>query len=102
MYRMRIGLNYSRQAKIKGLDHLNYFEIYIILSALLIGGIERNPGPSLNSSSTGATFEDTSIRSNFSIIHFNVQSLANKFDLIESELRNFNMSDRNMVRSPHI
>ena len=87
MYRMRIGLNYSRQAKIKGLDHLNYFEIHIILSALLIGGLERNPGPSSNTSSTGPTLEDTSIRSNFSIVHYNVQSLANKLDLTESELR---------------
>ena len=74
MYRMRIGLNYCHQAKVKGLDHLNYFEIYIILSALLIGGIEPNPGPSSNSSSTGPTFEDTSIRSNFSIVHYNIQS----------------------------
>ena len=91
MYRMWIGLNYCHQAKVKGLDHLNYFEIYIILLALLIGGIEPNPGPSSNSSSPGPTFEDTSIRSNFSIVHYNIQSLANKLDLTESELRNFDV-----------
>ena len=77
---MRIGLNYCRQAKVKGIDHLNYFEIYIIMSALLIGGIERNPGPLLdessNSSSAGHTFEDTSIRSKFSIAHYNIPSLS--------------------------
>ena len=86
---MRIGLNYCRQANVKGIDHLNYFE----MSALLIGGIERSPGPLLddssNSSSAGFTFEDTSIRSKFSIAHHNIQSLTNKVDLIESELRNF-------------
>ena len=91
MYRMRIGLNYCHQAKIKGLDHLSYFEIYIILSALLIWGIERNPGPSSNPSSTGPTFEYTSVRSNFWIVHYNIQSLANKVDLTESELRNFDV-----------
>ena len=90
MYRMRIGLNYIRQAKIKGLDHLDYFEIYYIIS-ITDWSIERNPGPSSNSSSTGPTSEDTSIRSNFSIVHYNVQSLANKLDLIESELRNFDV-----------
>ena len=45
VYRMRIGLNYCRQARVKGIDYLNYFEIYIIMSALLIGGVETNPGP---------------------------------------------------------
>ena len=69
VYKMRIELNYCRQAKVKSIDHLNYFKIYIIMSALLIGGIERNPGPLLgessNSSSAGPTFENTSIRSNF-------------------------------------
>ena len=95
VYRMRIGLNYSRQTKVKGIDHLNYFEIYVILTTLLIGGIERNPGPLLNdsrdSSSVGSTSEDMNIRKKFSIVHYNIQSLSNKVDLIESELRNFDV-----------
>ena len=95
MYRMRIGLNYCRQAKVKGFDYLNYFEIYIIMATLLIGGIERNPGPllddSLASSSVGSTFEDKSIKNKFSIVHYNIQSISNKVDLIESELRNFDV-----------
>ena len=45
IYRIRIGLNYSRQAKIKGINHLNYFELLIIMSLLLIAGVERSPGP---------------------------------------------------------
>lgn len=95
VHRMRIGLNYSRQTKVKGIDHLNYFEIYVILTTLLIGGIERNPGPLLNdsgdSSSVGSTSEDMNIRKKFSIVHYNIQSLSNKVDLIESELRNFDV-----------
>ena len=63
------------------------------MSALLFGDIERIPGPLLdessNSSSAGPTFEDTSIRSNFSIAHYNIQSLSNKVDMTESELRTF-------------
>ena len=47
---MRIGLHYSRHAKVKGIEHLNQFELLIIMSLLLIGGIERNPGPSSESS----------------------------------------------------
>ena len=39
--------------------------------------------------SAGPTFEDTSIRSKFSIAYDNIQSLSNKVDLIESELRKF-------------
>ena len=88
-YRMRIGLNYCRQAKVKGFDYLNYFEIYIIMATLLIGGVERNPGPLLDyssaSSSVGSTFEDKSIKNKFSIVHYNILSISNKVDLIESE-----------------
>ena len=50
IYRIRIGLNYSRQAQIKGIKHLNYFELLIIMSLLLIAGVERNPGPASESS----------------------------------------------------
>ena len=50
VYRMRIGLHYSRQAKVKGIAHLNFFELLIVLSLLFIGGIERNPGPPSSSS----------------------------------------------------
>ena len=50
IYRIRIGLNYSRQAKIRGIKLLNYFELLIIMSLLLIAGVERNPYPSSESS----------------------------------------------------
>ena len=50
IYRIRTGLNYSRQAKIKGIKHLNYFELLIIMYILLIAGVECNPGPASESS----------------------------------------------------
>ena len=50
MHLIRVGLNYSRQAEIKGIKHLNYFELLIIMSLLLIAGVERNPGPASESS----------------------------------------------------
>lgn len=92
---MRIGLHYCRQAKIKGVDYLNYFDILVIISMLFIGGIERNPGPlsdsSTSSSDTITTSEEKIIKDKFSIVHYNVQSLLNKLDLIETELRHFDV-----------
>ena len=71
IYRARIGLHYSCQAKINGLDYLNYFDFLVIISLLLIGGIEKNPGPhsdvSLNSSSSGPTFESTASVTSFQL-----------------------------------
>ena len=51
---MRIGLHYGRHAKEKGIEHLNHFELLIIMSLLLIAGIERNPGPLSESSESSA------------------------------------------------
>ena len=45
IYRIRIGLHYGRQLKIKGIDFLNLSEFLIVMSLLLTAGIERNPGP---------------------------------------------------------
>ena len=96
VYRMRIGLYYSRHNKIKGLDYLTSFEPMIILSLLLLksGDIEPNPGPdtdSLSSSlSTPTQFEEM-IKNKFSVVHYNVQSLASKIEAIESELSNFDV-----------
>lgn len=92
---MRIGLHYSRQLKAKGLQYLNTFDILIIMALLLIAGVERNPGPSSTSSSSSTTstpsFDETVIKNKFSIVHYNVQSIANKIDLIESEFSKFDV-----------
>ena len=94
IYRIRIGLNYSRQAKFKGIKHLNYFELLIIMSLLLIAGVKRNPGPASESSvnsNHSHTNKEKMIVDKFSIVHYNVQSLENKIDLIESELCRFDV-----------
>ena len=79
---MRIGLHYSRQVKMRGIEHLNFFELLIIMPLLFISGIERNPGPastaSLCSSSSSTTFEENVIKEKFSVVHYNVQSIMNK------------------------
>ena len=93
VYRMRIGLNYSRQTKVKGIGYLDYFESLVIMALLLLSGIERNPGPFSNDSvSSVSTIQDENIiKDKFSIVHYNVQSISNKIDLLESELMNFDV-----------
>lgn len=93
--RMRIGLHYSRQVKVKDIEHLIFFEFLIVMSLLLLSGIERNPGPvsfdSSSSTSPSITMDEKVIKDKFSIVHYNVQSIVNKLDLIESELQNFDV-----------
>ena len=91
---MRIGVHYSRHSKVKGIEHLNQFELLIIMSLLLIGGIERNPGPSSESSVDSDNYLEVTehlIEYKISVVHYNVQSITNKLDLIGSELRSFDV-----------
>ena len=91
---MRIGLHYALHSKVKGLKYLSSFELLIILSLLLIrsGDIELNPGPNLlESESDSITMDDVSISKYFSIVHYNIQSVTNKIDLIGAELNNFSV-----------
>ena len=66
------------------------------MSMLLISGIERNPGPLSDSSISSTntiltTAEEQAIKNKFSVVHYNVQSIINKLDLIETELQNFDV-----------
>lgn len=96
-YRLQIGLHFYRQAKVKGLHYLTFFELLVILSLLLIrsGDVELNPGPDpdLSLSTTGLSCSQnlTEISNNFSVVHYNIQSLINKVDILESELNDFNV-----------
>ena len=86
VYMMRIGLHYSRHAKVKGIAHLNCFELLIVLSLLFIGGIERISGLSSSSSDDSISIvfaTEHIIVDKYSIVHYNVQSIANKMDLIQ-------------------
>ena len=95
-YRLRIGLHYHRHLKVKGLKFLSAFELLIVLSLILIrcGDIELNPGPEPDSdsySSTASAFSDLELKNKFSVVHYKVQSILNKVDIIQSELQQFDV-----------
>ena len=76
VYMMRIGLNYCRQIKVKGIDYLDYFESLAIMALLLLSGIEGNPGPLSNDSvSSVLTIQDENIiKDKFSVVLYNVHT----------------------------
>ena len=90
LYRMRIGLHYALHCKVKGLKYLSSFELMIILSFMLIQSvdIELNPGPS---ESDSITMDGISTSKYFSIVHYNIQCVTNRIDLIRSPLSNFSV-----------
>ena len=89
---MRIGLHYGRHYTVKGKAHLTTFKLIIFLSLLLINAkdIELNPGPVTSQNDTGSV-DDSLISSYFYVVHYSIQSILNKVDLLGSELRNFNI-----------
>ena len=57
---------------------------------LRCGDVKQNPGPDLNTSTSS---EDSTLSlnspdflNNFSVVHYNVQSLSNKHGILETEL----------------
>ena len=98
-YRVRIDLHYCRQTKAKGIKRLSVFELLIVLSLLLLkcGDVETNPGPDIDISLSSANSSSVTdpekeiIKSKFSVVHYNVQSLVNKVELIEGELHDFDV-----------
>ena len=46
---------------------------------------------SFSSGETSLSFNQSEIVNNFSVVHYNVQSILNKIDILESELRSFNI-----------
>ena len=84
-YRMHIGLHYHHHLKIKGLSRFTDFELVTFLSLLLMnsGDVETNPGPAASEYSTSSvssisSLNNTALREKFSLVHYNVQSLAYK------------------------
>ena len=90
---MQIGLHYSRHTKIKGLDYLTSFEFLIITSLLLIcsGDIELNPGPTVVQDNASDNTQEYVVMNNFSVVHYNIQSILNKVDVLGTELKNFDI-----------
>ena len=77
---MRIGLDFSRQVKIKGVKFITTFEFLIImyLLSLKFGDIELNTGPHSHESDTSSgsnNLDELVITNNFLIVHYNIQSL---------------------------
>ena len=96
LYRARIGLRCLRHVKVKGLTYLTIFEFFVIMSLVLLqcGDIEINPGPdddNLDTSGMSTFSDDHDIRKKFSVVHYNIQSLNNKLELITNELQNFDV-----------
>ena len=72
--------------------------IWMIYLILLAGDVELNPGPaSIDSGSISNDLSDSSIidvsifEQNFSIVHYNIQSLVGKLDQIQIELSHFDV-----------
>ena len=64
---------------------------------LKCGDVETNPGPDIDISLSSANSSSVTdpekeiIKSKFSVVHYNVQSLVNKVELIEGELHDFDV-----------
>ena len=94
IYRARIGLHRYRLFKLKGFSCFNHFELVTFLAMLLYqaGDVEKNPGPDNNSNhDTSSQSSFPVFQGNFSVVHYNVQSLLQKIDIIEPELSNFDL-----------
>ena len=74
------------------------FTIWMVFLILLAGDVELNPGPaSIDSESISNDLSDSSMvdlsifEENFSIVHYNIQSLVGKLDQIQIELSHFDV-----------
>lgn len=92
-YRARIGLHRHRLFKFKGYKQFDSFEFAIYLAMLLYqaGDVEKNPGPQSNNGDNTSFSSVPVFNGNFSVVHYNVQSLLHKVDIIEPELSNFDV-----------
>ena len=56
------------------------------------GDVEKNPGPDNNSNyDTSSQSSLPVFQGNFLVVHYNVQGLLQKIDIIEPELSNFDL-----------
>ena len=94
IYRARVGLHHYRHFKVKGPVKFNSFELVSFFAMLLYlsVGVEKNPGPtSENRHESNKSFQFPPLQGNLSMVHYNVQSFANKIDIIEPELTDFDI-----------
>ena len=74
------------------------FSLWLSIFLLYCGDIHPNPGPfssssdSFDSSNTpGPSFSSISLNQNLSFVHYNVQSIVNKLDILHAELLDFDI-----------
>ena len=96
IYRARIGMHRYRLLKLKGLKYFNSFELFIFLAMVIYqaGNVEKNLGPGTENDDFSDTVSSASsaiLHGNLSLVHYNVQSVVNKIDIIEPELSNFSL-----------
>ena len=89
-------MHHYRLLKLKGLKRFNSFESFIFLAMVIYqdGDVEKNPGPGTENDDFSDTVSSASsaiLHGNFSLVHYNVQSVVNKIDIIEPELSNFSL-----------
>ena len=82
---------------------LIHFELVTFLATLLYqaGDVEKNAGPDNNSNhDTSSQSSFPVLKGNLSVVHYSIQSLLQKIDIIEPENIKFRscISDRNMVK----
>ena len=75
--------------------YFSLFNTWLILLFLFLGDISENPGPSDTESSDSDISKDSLdlsiFENNFSVVHYNIQSPANKFDQLQVELSHFDI-----------
>ena len=87
-------LHYHRRFRVKRLGKFNNFELLTFLATLLYraGNVEKNPEPPTNTSNdTNQSFSFPRLQGNLSLMHYNVQSILHKTDILEPELINFDI-----------
>ena len=74
------------------------YSLWLSILLLYCGDIHPNPGPfssssdSFDSSNTpGPSFSSISLNQNLSFVHYNVQSIVNKLDILHAELLDFDI-----------
>lgn len=100
-YRMRIGLFGPVHGRLKSVSFLTQFECLCWLSIILLkcGDVHKNPGPTLHNQSD-STSDTSSLNSDpivqmknnmFSFVHYNIQSLVPKLDIVTHEFQDFDV-----------
>lgn len=94
-YRVSVGFFSPYQLRVCGCKPFNNFDLVVWFSILLLlaGDVHENPGPSENQNlPKPQTFQIlSSFKAHLSIVHYNIQSILNKSDILYAELNHFDV-----------